>query len=162
MRGKTYNQNAATTFWRLGAFLVDWDWAWCYTPASSPTYRGFDSSGPIIVWSARGFELPSRLGILEGAAGFEAFLSIMEACGLISGMTSSDFLDAYRLPLYSTQRGSAAVRMARFPTVFPVGAASSSGCNHDELNQAIATRRPGSFGRGRSFEHRPTPLTEAS
>ena len=103
-----------------------------------------------------------RFGIFERAAGFEALLSMMEACGLISGMTSSDFLDAYRLPLYSTQRGSAAVRMARFPTVFPVGAADSSGCNHDELNQAIATRRPGSLGRGRFFENRLTPLTEAS
>jgi hypothetical protein len=86
----------------------------------------------------------------------------MEASGLIGGMAAWDYIDAYRLPLYSTHGGSAAVRMARFPTVFFTGAADSSGCNHDELNQAIANASTRLIGRGRFFENRPTPLTEAS
>jgi hypothetical protein len=87
---------------------------------------------------------------------------MMEAFGLIRGMTKTDSSDAHLFPLYSTQGGSAAVRMARFPIGLPIGAADGSGCNQDELHQAIATRRPGSYGQGRFVGSRPTPLTEAS
>jgi hypothetical protein len=99
------------------------------------------------------------LGFVRGQLRLRA---LMEAFGIIRGMTSSDSLDTHVFPLYSTQGGSAAVRLARFPTALPVGAADGSGCNQDELPHATATRRPGLFGNGRFIETRPTPLTEAS
>jgi hypothetical protein len=164
LRGNPNDQNAVSAVWRSTAFLVDWGRHGCYNPASSPTYRGvrYLRTHHAVVGPAN-FSRRSALGFgNKVVAGGKARFVMMEACGLIRGMTSSDSLKAHLFPLYGTQGGSAAVRMARFPIVLPIGAADGSGCNHDELHQAIATRRPGSSGQGRFVESRPTPLTEAS
>jgi len=163
-RGKPNNQNAALAVWTFAVFLVDCGLHWCYDPPSSPTYRGgrylrAHHTGVVLGSAAATQEWGFCLG--SPVCGSTVIQS-MEAYGLIRGMTRPDSLDAHLFPLYGTQGGSTAVRMARFPIVFPIGAADGSGCNHDELHQAIATRRPGSFGQGRFVESRPTPLTEAS
>ena len=164
LRENPNNQNAAPAVWRFTLFLVDWDSHWCYDPRSSPTYRGVRYlRAHHTVVGLGGTAATQEWGFCLGSPVCRStVIQSMEAYGLIRGMTRPDSLDAHLFPLYSTQGGSAAVRMARFPIVLPIGAADGSGCNHDELHQAIATRRPGSFGQGRFVESRPTPLTEAS
>lgn len=163
MLGKTHNQNAAPRFWRSSMFLVDWDGTRCYNPASSPTYRG------VRYLRAHHHVVPGDFSCHGLLREFSVAVAVGLRMDIRDGISrthsrqaSPGSFDTHPLPLYCTQGGSAAGRMARFPTGLASGRRTAAGAT---MTSSIPRSRrvvPAHSGAIDSSRDRLTPFTEAS